>query len=166
MKRLLLLRHAKSSWDDPSIEDFHRPLNEKGKCTAPLMAAHIKDQGISWDKCLCSPSTRTKATWAYIRAKGQRALFPKELYLATSTRIMNLLGEKGGQANSILIIGHNPGLHELCLLLAKKGERLDLLHKKFPTAALAVLECDIGSWDGLTPGCATLCHYVRPKDLL
>ena len=166
MKRLGLLRHAKSDWDDLTLRDFDRGLNDRGRRGAKLMGDHIRDHGARWDLVLASPAQRVKRTLA---ASGLDVpvRFEEAIYLAESGTLMKLLQDLE-EPDAVLLAGHNPGLQELALDLVP-AEREDALFaevmEKFPTAAFAVFELAIDSWSELTTGCGTLVHFARPRDL-
>lgn len=170
MKRLGLLRHAKSEWDDTVKRDFDRGLNARGRRGAALMGEHITAEDIAWDLTLASPATRIRETFEHARL-GLSPVFDDRLYLASPDTISEVLTAQGGGENepdAILIVGHNPGLQETILNLVAPARENDLFREavvKFPTAAFAVLECDIDSWSALKPRCATLVHFARPRDL-
>lgn len=167
MKRLGLLRHAKSDWDDMSLRDFDRGLNARGRKGAALMGTHILDQGGSWDMVLASPAERVTRT---LEASGLDipARFEETAYLADSTTLIRLLGSCDDAADAILLMGHNPGLQELALNLVAPENENDLFNavmQKYPTAAFAVLELDIARWADIENGCGKLVHFARPRDL-
>ena len=171
MKTLLILRHAKSSWANPGLDDFDRPLNKRGREAAPLMADYLTAQGLSPDLVLCSAARRTLETWDLV----SRRLEPeppvkqlRSLYLASSTRILQAVQRAPGDAARILVIGHNPGMERLAAQLAgpgSSGPALDDLQTKFPTAALAVMTADVAGWRDLAFGRARLTAFVKPRDL-
>lgn len=167
MKRLGLFRHAKSDWDDMSLRDFDRGLNERGRKGAALMGAHIRDQGGNWDLVLASPAQRIKLT---LEQSGLAApiQFDENAYLADSETLMGLLHKLEGDPAAVLLASHNPGLQELALALVA-AEHEDALFEevlaKYPTAAFTVLELDIGSWAECKPGCGKIVHFARPRDL-
>lgn len=167
MKRLGLMRHAKSDWDDLSLRDFDRGLNKRGRKGAALMGQHIIDQGIVWDKLLASPAERVKRT---LEASGLELspIFLDNAYLADATMLLGLLAKHGGDAQAVLLAAHNPGLQELALQLVPADQEnalFDQVMAKFPTAAFAVLELDIDDWTQIAPGCGRLHHFARPRDL-
>lgn len=170
MKRLGLLRHAKSEWDDTVKRDFDRGLNARGRRGAALMGEHVVAEDIAWDKMLASPAVRVRETLETARL-GLTPDFDERLYLASPDTIVEVLSGQGGgdeEPDSILLIGHNPGLQETVLNLVAPARENDLFKEavvKFPTAAFAVLECAIDSWSALKPRCATLVHFARPRDL-
>jgi phosphohistidine phosphatase len=166
--RLYLLRHAKSSWDDPALADHDRPLAKRGRRAAKLIATHIRDEGIAPDLVLCSSSRRTRETLERIERALPRDTtteIEEELYGATAEHLLGRLRELPGEVESALLIGHNPALQTLALDLAARGEGLELLRAKFPTAALATVELPGGAWAELNPGDGELVAYVRPRDL-
>ena len=167
MKRLTLLRHAKSDWDDMSLRDYDRGLNDRGRRGAAVMGGHIRAHGIDWDLLLASPAERVKRTLDATRLKLP-TLWDERVYLADSGTLIGLLKALEGQPSSVLVAGHNPGLQELIFdLVAAENENalFDLAAAKFPTATFAVLELAIDRWADCAPGCGTLVHLVRPRDL-
>ncbi len=167
MKRLGLLRHAKSDWDDMSLRDFDRGLNARGRKGAALMGEHIRQQGGAWDLVLASPAERVKLT---LEASGLNlpVQYEESAYLADSPTLIQLLSACDDNADAILMMGHNPGLQELALdLVAPEAENATFneVMQKYPTAAFAILELDIVRWADLEPGCGKLVHFARPRDL-
>ena len=167
MKRLGLLRHAKSDWDDMSKRDFDRGLNDRGRKGAALMGGHIKASGAKWDHILASPAERVKRTLEAADL-GLEITFRERAYPADSPTLMALLREMPDEHDAILLASHNPGMQELALdLVPVEGEN-DLYNEvmlKYPTASYAVLELDIDSWADLDAGCGKLTHFARPRDL-
>ncbi|MEO1489001.1 MAG: histidine phosphatase family protein [Pseudomonadota bacterium] len=168
-KRLGLLRHAKSEWDDSVQRDFDRSLNDRGRRGAALIGDHIRDFGIKWDAMLASPAARIKATLETAQLEPAPR-FEDRLYLASAETIIELVEALGGddEPDTVLVVGHNPGLQEALLSLVAPARENDLFREaavKFPTAAFAVLECAIESWSDLKVRCATLTHFARPRDL-
>jgi phosphohistidine phosphatase len=170
MKRLLLLRHAKSSRDDPSLADFERPLASRGVKAAPRMGRELEARDWLPERALISPAVRTRATWDLIAAgwgKRPPAEFPETLYDASAEEILAQLRGAPETVSTLLVVGHNPGLHDLASRVA--GETSDQkalvrLREKFPTAALARFVFD-GKWRDLNFTGARLTHCLRPKDL-
>ena len=171
MKILGLLRHAKSDWDDTSQRDFDRGLNARGRKGAALIGRHIRDHGVKWDKLIASPAMRVKLTLE--GALPELApIYDQRLYLASFDTIVETIeahaGSGDAEAKTILISGHNPGLQDVLLELVAPGKENALFKEavvKFPTAAYAVLECDIAHWSELKRYCAELVHFARPRDL-
>ena len=167
MKRLYLLRHAKSSWDDPTLADHDRPLAPRGRRAAKVMAEHLRRKGISPELVLCSPSTRTRQTLTRLApgmGKNADVQIGPELYAASAPDLLEALRKVPDEVESVMLIGHNPGMQHLALSLASAGSESPRLRSKFPTAALATLELK-GSWRELAPGSADLVSFVKPKEL-
>jgi phosphohistidine phosphatase len=167
MKRLYLLRHAKSSWDDPTLADHDRPLAPRGRRAAKVMAKHLARKGIAPELVLCSPSRRTRETLTRIvpgLGKNANLRIEAELYAASAAALLEVLHEVPDEVESVMLIGHNPGIQDLGLSLARPGSKSARVRNKFPTAALATLELN-GSWRELAPGSAELVSFVKPKEL-
>jgi phosphohistidine phosphatase len=167
MHRIILLRHAKSSWSDPTLSDFDRPLAPRGERASKLIAEYLSRNGINPTLVLCSPSVRTRQTLAAIEpslGEGVAVEFADELYSAPDTVLdrLRLLPES---VDSVMLIGHNPGLQELACALAAQGSDLPRLKEKFPTGALATLLVRSDGWSALGPGEAELVDYVVPREL-
>lgn len=174
-KTLLLLRHAKSSWSDPSLADFERPLNERGQKAAPRMGAYLRRQALLPELVLCSAARRAAETWELAETaltKSEVASVPakhlRSLYLAPPSRILAALRRLPDEIDRLLVIGHNPGMEHLAARLAGPGSKSKpsrLLETKFPTAALAELRFEAQTWKQLEPGGGRLVRFVTPKDL-
>ena len=165
MKRLGLLRHAKSDWGPSDKRDFDRGLNARGRRGAALMGAHVREVGVDWARLIASPARRVKLTLESA-AIGVAPEWDERLYLASTDTIHELLREASGDA--VLIAGHNPGLGDMVLDLvapARENALFDEAKLKFPTAAFAVLELAIDDWADLRPECGALVHFKRPRDL-
>ena len=167
MKLLGLLRHAKSDWDDMALRDFDRGLNDRGRRGAAVMGGHIREHGVNWDLLLASPAERVKRTLDATRLKIPTR-WEEHVYLADSDALVELLQGLEGDPSAVLLAGHNPGLQELIFdLVAPENENalFGIVAEKFPTAAFAVLELAIDRWADCAPGCGTLVHLARPRDL-
>lgn len=171
MKTLGLLRHAKSDWDDTAQRDFDRGLNARGRKGARVIGRHIRSHGPEWDLVLASPAARVTLTLEGAQLP-QDAVFDQRLYLASYDTIIETIEAHAGtgadEVDSVLIVGHNPGLQDVLLELVAPGKESALFKEavvKFPTAAYAVLECDIEHWSQLKKYCAELVHFMRPRDL-
>jgi phosphohistidine phosphatase len=166
VKRLFLLRHAKSSWDEPGFADRERPLAPRGRTAAKRIGRHLRDQGIAPQLVLCSPSARTRETLKRLRlGDGPEVRIEDDLYAASAGELLAVLSGLPDDVESVMLIGHNPGIEDLTLRLARKGEEVDRVREKFPTAALATLAFD-GGWSELAPGGAKLMAFVKPKELV
>jgi len=163
MKRLYLLRHAKSSWKDTTLADHDRPLAGRGRRAAAAMADHMAQHQIVPDLVLCSTAVRTRETYERLQAAPVR--FERRLYAASADDLLELVRTLPDDVGTVLLIGHNPGIEDLALRLARPSPERDRLQAKFPTAALATLELTGSRWSELEPGCASLIAFVRPSDL-
>jgi phosphohistidine phosphatase len=171
MRTLMLMRHAKSSWDRPELDDLDRPLDPRGQKNAPLIARYIKESKWRPDLVLCSPAARVRETWQLMTPVLDRTVDCKTLrtiYPGAPSRLLETLRRAADQVETLLLIGHNPGLGRLAVSLCGAGPRkpLERMRGKFPTAALAVIEFDVERWDQVAPGTGRLRAFVRPKDLL
>jgi phosphohistidine phosphatase len=167
VKRIHVLRHAKSSWKDSGLADHDRPLAGRGRRAAKAMNGYLRAQGIEPDLVLCSTAVRARQTLARIEpALGrQEVKVERALYGASADALIARLRRLPAKCSSVLVIGHNPGLEALVLELARPGPKRDAVAVKFPTAALATLELDIDGWPELGSGGAELTAFVRPRDL-
>ena len=170
MLTLALLRHAKSSSDDPDLDDFDRPLNARGLKTAPLMGQALRDLGVAPGVILCSPARRTRDTLELARLKFAGSepdiRYDRALYLTTGTALLAAVRQCKSPANTLLVVGHNPGLHDLALMLAGSGNRdaCARLDEKFPTGALAVFTFPHKTWRDIAPKAGQLAAFITPKD--
>ena len=164
-RRLYVLRHAKSSWDDPGQHDHDRPLNDRGRRAVKLLAEHIAEAEIRPQVVLCSTSRRTRETLEGVLPGGE-VRFEHELYVASCADVLQRLRALPADVASVMVVGHNPTLQMLVLKLARGGpDQLEEIRRKYPTGALATLALD-RPWTELAPACAELTAYVRPKALL
>ena len=171
MKTLLLLRHAKSGWDDHGARDFDRRLNPKGERAARTIGQHMRNSGLGWDHAIASPAVRVVETLAQVAAGYGRAIEPewdRRAYLASAPMLLDLIHAAPAGADTLLVSGHNPGLEDLVLMLVpdRMGDPLrDEVEAKFPTASLAVMTCAGDSWSAVSAGQCTLATFTRPRDL-
>jgi phosphohistidine phosphatase len=168
MKRTLyLLRHAKSSWDDPSLPDHDRPLAPRGQRACELVAQHLRRHEISPALVLCSSSTRTQETFERVSAGFSRpahAQIEDSLYAATADELLTRLRTVDGAIASVMLIGHYPSIQELAVSLVRAEPQRERLTDKFPTGTLVTLAL-AGSWAALAPETATLTALVKPREL-
>jgi phosphohistidine phosphatase len=167
-RTVILLRHGKSSWDDPALADIDRPLAPRGERAARRIAKYMRRKKIRPAIVLCSPSLRTRQTLEAIApalSKGSSVEFLQQLYAASQAELLHRLQALPESVDSVMLIGHNPGLQELALSLASRGAELPRLEEKFPTGALATLLVESRSWVELRPGDAELLDYVVPRQL-
>ena len=164
---LYLLRHAKSSWENPTLADHDRPLASRGRRASRVIADHLRRQRITPTLVLCSSSARTRETLERISATLGDEIevrIEEDLYTASASDLLDRLRDVDPGADSVMLIGHNPALQNLALSLAGNGVDLRRLTEKFPTAALATLTFQC-SWGGLTPGAAELVAFLTPREL-
>ncbi|MEQ1953236.1 histidine phosphatase family protein [Mesorhizobium sp. CN2-181] len=170
MKTLLLLRHAKSSWDDAGLADFDRPLAPRGLKATPRIARELVRRDWLPDAALVSTALRTRQTWDLVAAElpdPPKPDFRKDLYEASAEQVLTQIRDAGGRAKTLLVVGHNPGIEDFAGQLASlesEARTLSRLREKFPTAALARFVF-AGEWQELRLGAARLTHMLRPKDL-
>lgn len=171
MKTLTLLRHAKSGWDDPVLRDFDRPLNGKGKRAAQLVGRNWRTLGLAFDHAVASPAVRVVETIEQVATGYGEALAPawdRRIYLASATTLLDLVHELPAGADHVLMVGHNPGLEDLVLMLVPDSDEQPLrddVEAKFPTASTAQMQFDVTDWHDVAAGSATLVLFVRPRDL-
>jgi phosphohistidine phosphatase len=162
-KRLLLLRHAKSSWDDPSLADHDRPLAPRGRKAAKRIGEYLRREKIEISLVLCSSARRARETLERAQPlAGAAIVIEPGLYGASASELLDRVRHLSDDIGSAMLIGHNPALEDLTLALAQPGT--ELAGAKFPTAALATLTFS-GRWHDLTPGKATLTGLVKPREL-
>jgi phosphohistidine phosphatase len=165
-KQLFLLRHAKSSWDDPGLGDHERPLAPRGRRAVKVLNEYLHDNDIHPAQVLCSTARRTRETLEGIDPGGER-LIEAGLYQADAEQLLERLRRVSDDVDSVMVIGHNPAMQTLVLRLADQsedGSRLEAVQRKFPTGALATLTFDC-VWSELEPGCAQLTAFIKPKSL-
>jgi len=171
MKRLSLLRHAKSGWDAPATRDFDRGLNARGRRGARTMGRYLRDEGLAFDRVVASPAVRVTETLDALEEGYGDALVPhfeQRLYLASAATLIDQIHETPDEVESLLLSGHNPGMEEVILLLAPDGDESglrDSVEEKFPTAAFVELQFDVEHWADVTPGSGRLSRFMRPRDL-
>jgi phosphohistidine phosphatase len=171
-RTLYLLRHAKSSWAQPRLDDHERPLNGRGRRAAALMAEHIASLPVRPALVLCSTALRTRETLAaLLDALGDGARrrpaveIERGLYLAPPEALLLRVREAPEDCAALLLIGHNPGMHQLaCALAGDRGAHAAKLARKFPTAALASFRIS-GPWAELRRSTALLTGYATPGEL-
>ncbi|MFN0139143.1 MAG: SixA phosphatase family protein [Pyrinomonadaceae bacterium] len=159
MKRLFLLRHAKSSWDDPQLADHDRPLNDRGRRAAPFMGRLMSERGFVPDVILSSTAKRARQTTELLKEAADfrtEIILDERIYDASPGALQQVVSEIDSHESAILI-GHNPGIEAFIRYLTGDAEPM-------PTAALAVIDLAIDRWDQITNDCGTVFCVVRPKD--
>jgi phosphohistidine phosphatase len=170
MRRLMLLRHAKSDRSTPGARDRDRPLDARGKAAAPRIGAYMARHDLVPDRVLCSSARRTEDTWSLVAAafaKPPMVEFDNRLYDASADTILDVVRKTGADIHSLLVIGHNPGLQDLAGLLIASGdvEARERLREKFPTAALLVIDFAFDDWRKLHRRAGRLDRFVTPRSL-
>lgn len=163
--RLILMRHAKSSWEDPRLDDFDRVLNGRGRRNAATMGAWLRENDYLPDQALVSTAARTRETYAHV-AKTLELTLAKEpvkaLYLASEDRILQEL--RRAQGRTVLLIAHNPGIAEFAARFAKNAPAHPDFHR-YPTCATSVYELDGETWDEARFGAGRVIDFAVPRDL-
>lgn len=175
MKTLYLLRHGKSSWDDsadgPALDDHDRPLAPRGEKAAERVGHYLKEHKAHIDLALCSTALRAEDTLRRVLTAMDGAAFPVEyergLYLCGAHVLLERLRDAPDSAASLMLVGHNPDLHDLTRDLTGSGEarHRQALEEKFPTAACAVLLFETVHWRDLDLGAGRLADFVLPRKL-
>lgn len=170
MRRLLLLRHAKSSWADPGVRDHDRPLNERGRQAASRMGEYLRAAGLVPDRVLCSSARRTCETLVRLELPTVDVEVTRDLYLADPDTVLGRVRSTDDDIGTLLVIGHNPTIQELAVDLVTPDHSMaapalvSRVAEKVPTGGLVVLTVD-GDWAHLEPGGARLERFVTPRDL-
>ncbi len=170
MKSLTVLRHAKSSWDDLSLEDFNRPLNDSGWKAARRMGRELKKRDVKFDLIIASPAARVRETIDGLTQKlrlNVEIRFEPGMYAASEGMLLKIVRDIRESAHAPLLVGHNPGLQQLLLALTNE-ESDDLrsrVEKKFPTAALATVELPAHRWTEVKPATGKITELILPKEL-
>ncbi len=159
MKKVYLIRHAKSSWKDFSLEDFERPLNKRGKSDAPLMGAKLHNKKVVPDTILSSPALRAKTTAEIIAKKigfEKEIVYKKDIYEASATTLHKILTKIADKKSIVFLFGHNPSLNEL-------AENYIHFNENIPTCAVVEIAFDCNSWADISAENASLVSFDYPK---
>jgi len=165
-KRLILTRHAKSNWDDPKVADHDRPLNERGKAAAADLGEWLASRGYIPDEVLCSDALRTRKTWSGIAPALPGTVIVQlkpTLYHASADVMLAVLRHAG--ADTVMIIGHNPGIAEFAARLVTRPP-LNPEFARYPTGATLVAEFAIDSWADAAYGTAAPLDFIVPRELV
>jgi phosphohistidine phosphatase len=170
MRRLILFRHAKAEASEPGMEDHARVLVERGRKDAGKMGAYMAGHGIIPDKVVISPAARTQETWKFAAAAfrpSPAAMSAEAIYDATPHALLGVIKAAPASAHTLLVLGHNPGLHEVALMLIASGdiEARERLREKLPTAGLIIVDFAFDDWNKLHPQSGRLERFVSPKSL-
>lgn len=162
MKKLLVMRHAKSSWDDAALADFERPLNDRGLLAAPFMGEVLRREGLVPDALVASPAVRSAQTAEAVSSAGGfdgGIIFEEGIYEASPNALRQAVAAIDDTASTAMLIGHNPGIEGFIQYLTGEVEPM-------PTAAIAVISLDVNTWAEATGGCGRVETVFRPKDLM
>jgi phosphohistidine phosphatase len=154
------MRHAKSSWNDATLADFERPLNERGQLAAPFMGELMHAHGFEPYLILSSPAERAKSTTELVKKAGKfdaEVRFDRRIYEASPNALLQIVAEIDDSYRSALLVGHNPGIEGFIRYLTGQLEPM-------PTAALAVIDIDADNWDLIDEGRGVLQNVYRPKN--
>lgn len=170
MRRLMLLRHAKSDWSKPGGRDQDRPLNARGREAAPKMGAYMAKHALKPDLVLASTAERVRETLDLVLpafAKAPKIVRDDRLYEAGPEQLLEIIQETTAGVHSLLLVGHNPGMAELAAMLMASGdvETRQKLIEKFPTGGLAIIDFPAGEWAKLKPKSGRLERFVVPRAL-
>lgn len=170
MRRLLLLRHAKSDWPETNTRDLDRPLNARGRDAALLIGNYMARHRFVPDRAMVSTAARARETWDTLAEAFRRpppVVFDERLYNAGPESSLELIKETPREARSLLVIGHNPGLQELAVRLVATGniDARQLLVEKFPTAGLAIIDFAVDDWTRLHWNGGRLERLITPRAL-
>ncbi len=161
MKTLFILRHAKSNWQNADLSDFDRPLNERGLKTAPFMGELMKKNLFQPELILSSPAKRAEQTARLVKESANldgEIQFDERIYEASPSRLLEVISEQNEQTDSLMLVGHNPGLEGLVRFLTGESEPM-------PTAALAVIDLDADKWSQIKSLTGNLRTLIRPKEV-
>lgn len=156
------MRHAKSSWDNPDISDFDRPLNPRGLQAAPFMGNQIYKNKLVPDLIVSSPAKRAKQTAVLVRESAgveSKIEYEDKIYEASPTTLLYVAAEFSDKYESVMLLGHNPGMEGFIRILTGEIQPM-------PTAAVAQILLDIEKWSDISPTCGRLELLMRPKDLM
>jgi phosphohistidine phosphatase len=171
MKRLILVRHAKSAWGDPTLDDHDRPLNQRGRLAAPLMGAWLVDNGYRPDAILCSSSERTRETVARMRPcldADPSTLYVPELYHACPSAMLDIVRTAPTDAATAAVIGHQPGISAFARKLANADTPAGCARafQKYPTCACAVFEFAVDDWTAVAFNGGAFVAFAVPRELV
>jgi len=170
MKTLYLLRHAKSNWGNASISDFERTLNDHGRAVAEDLGKTLKKEGLIPDLVISSPAVRTKQTLICLQKGMEMSLYsqyPKILYLGSEESILSTIRNAANTSDRMMIIGHNPGLHQLAISLAKPGgtHSMDNLENKFSAGTFVEITFAVDTWIDVGTKDGRLSRLIKPRIL-
>jgi len=169
-RQLLLFRHAKAERSEPGMEDRARKLADRGRKDAAMVGAYMASHALTPDDVVVSPAVRTRDTWKLAAAAFRsppKVTAVERLYSATAHTILGVVSQVAPTTRRLLVVGHNPGLHEAALMLVASGdtEARERLRESLPTSGLVVIDFMLDDWAKLHPRCGRLERFVTPKTL-
>lgn len=168
MKTLTLLRHAKSTWDDPVARDFDRPLNRRGRKAARRVGEEMRRLGLGFDRVVASPAMRVRETLDEVEeGYGRRlgAAYDERVYLAATDTLLDIVRATDDDAARLLLVGHNPGLENLAMALDGGTGLREQVAVKYPTGTLAEIELPATCWSEVARSTGRIARFIRPRDL-
>ena len=170
MRRLLLLRHAKAERSEPGTKDLSRVLIDRGRKDAAKIGSYMASHALVPDRVVLSPAARTQETWRYAATAfhpAPTAMSVERIYDATPHCILAVIKDTPASAHTLMVIGHNPGLHDLALMLVASGDidARELLREKLPTSGLVIIDFAFDNWSKLHPQSGRLERFVSPRSL-
>jgi phosphohistidine phosphatase len=168
MRRLMLLRHAKSDRSDPGARDHDRPLNARGRQAAPRIGAYMASHGLAPDLVICSTAARARETWDLVApafGSAPKVAFDQAIYRNDPAVLLDLVKKTKANVHSLLLVGHNPSFQAFADLMAASGhgDARQRLREKFPTAALAVIDFAVDAWDRVHTHSGRLDRLITPS---
>lgn len=170
MTLLTIMRHAKSDWDDPKLDDFDRPLSARGRKAAKAIGQELRCRRMRFDLVIASPAERVRETLALVERGYRKAFetrFETALYGASETPLLDLVRAIPETVHAPLLVGHNPDLHQLALGLARNDERgfRERIRDNLPTAAVAIIELPVVRWAEVAPESGEIVALILPREL-
>jgi len=168
VKRLAILRHAKSDWGDAKLDDFDRPLNDRGWKAARRVGRELRDRGIEFDLVIASPAARVRETLDGLTEKlkpNVEIRFEPRMYLASEETLLEIVRELPEKVHAPLLVGHNPALQQLVLDLTRAGGDRNKVAHKFPTAAFVRIELPAERWPDVVQGSGKIAALILPREL-
>ena len=170
MKQLAILRHAKSDWGNPGLTDFDRQLNKRGRKAAKKMGRILRERGLAFGQIVSSPAQRAKETVERFRIGYEQdcdVRFEPSIYLASTGTLLGLVNGLPDDAGTVMIVGHNPGFHDIVLRLTREngdGQR-DKVGANFPTGAFALIDFPVDKWADVQPASGEIRQVIFPREI-
>lgn len=170
MKQLAILRHAKSDWGNPGLTDFDRPLNKRGRKAAKKIGRELKARGLAFGRIVSSPAQRAKETVERFQLGYEQDCnvhFEPTIYLASTGTLLGLVNALPDDAGPVMIVGHNPGFHDIVLRLTKENDDglRDKVGANFPTGAFALIDFPADKWANVEPASGEIRQVIFPREL-